>query len=133
MADSKSRPLVLLAEDDVSMKELGVVILEEYGCEVISVPDAQMALEVAYLHPSLHLIISDVVMPGPISGYAMACELRKKQITVPIILVSGWPELPGELPAHTKFLVKPYTLESFFETLDEVLKPNQGAVQATDV
>ncbi|MDX6083881.1 response regulator [Xanthomonas campestris pv. incanae] len=127
MSESKGQPLVLLAEDDAAMRELAVIVLEEYGCKVIAVPDARMALEVAYLHPSLDLIVSDVFMPGPVNGYDMTRELREKQMTVPVILMSGWTELPGELPDKTKFLLKPYNLASLFESMDEFLNSNQRA------
>ncbi|NIJ86123.1 CheY-like chemotaxis protein [Xanthomonas arboricola] len=131
MSESKSQPLVLLAEDDAAMRELAGAVLEEYGCKVIAVPDARLALEVAYLHPSLDLIVTDVFMPGPISGYDMTRELREKEINVPVLLISGWTELPGKLPDKTKFLPKPYTLASLFEILDEFLKPTQSGGQLT--
>nr|WP_259739899.1 response regulator [Xanthomonas campestris] len=114
-------PLVLLAEDDVAMRELASLILEEHGCEVLTATDAGTTLELVHLHPSLKLIITDVFMPGRINGYEMACELRAAGIQIPIILVSGWTELPGPLPSNATFMLKPYTLGSFYERVDESL------------
>ncbi|MEA9787054.1 response regulator [Xanthomonas campestris] len=116
------RSLVLLVEDDTAMREMATLILEEHGLEVMTAPDASYALQLVHSNPALRLIVTDVVMPGPISGYDMACKLREAGIRIPVILVSGWTKLPGEAPENTRFLLKPYTLAAFYECVDASLE-----------
>ncbi|WP_126966550.1 response regulator [Xanthomonas arboricola] len=116
-----NRPLILLADDDLSVREMTSLVLEDHGCEVLTAGDADTALELVHLHPSLKLIVTDVFMPGRINGYEMACELRKAGKQVPIILVSGWTELPGAVPDNATFMTKPYTIAQFYECIDKSL------------
>lgn len=85
----RTRPLVLVAEDDADVRELVVRKLRSEGWEVISVMDGPSALEIARTaRPDLVLL--DVMMPG-MTGLQICAELRAHVATkdLPVVLITA--------------------------------------------
>lgn len=83
---------VLLAEDDDSTRAFLRLYLERMGHVVIDVPDGSRALAVLRT-ASVHLVVTDLEMPG-ISGMDLIEAMRGgKQPAVPIIAISGHPHM----------------------------------------
>ena len=85
----RSRPLVLVAEDDPDVRELIERKLRGDGLDVLSVADGLSALEAARtMRPDLVLL--DVMMPG-MSGLQICEELRSHVATrdLPVVLITA--------------------------------------------
>lgn len=65
---------VLVAEDDMDIRELVVFKLEQNGYDVVAVPDGEAALASIRENPP-HLAILDIMMPGR-SGLDVLHEIR---------------------------------------------------------
>jgi DNA-binding response OmpR family regulator len=84
-----TRPLVLVADDDLDILNLVTLRLERDGYEVLGARDGEAALERAFERaPDLALI--DVTMPK-LDGYEVTERLRQHESTsaIPIILLTA--------------------------------------------
>ena len=96
---AQSSARVLLAEDDVDMRDLVAAKLRLDGHDVISVPDGGRLLvriANAYIgqrtddaHEAFDLVVSDVRMPV-CSGLAILEGLRRAHWTLPVILMTAF-------------------------------------------
>jgi len=91
---SRSRPRILVAEDDPEMRRVVVDALKRDGYDVSEAPDGGrllVAITAHYTHAEaeVDLIISDVRMPI-CSGLEILENLRRTKCDVPIILMTAF-------------------------------------------
>ena len=108
--------VVLLVEDEATIRSLAEQALRRAGWDVLAVEMAEAALALAAQAetPAPDLLISDVVLPG-MDGPALLAELRRRWPELPAILVSGYTDstLRDDLAsAGVVFLPKPYSLKA---------------------
>ena len=114
---------VLVVEDEPGLRRLVAEILTRRGYQVQVASDgveALSALSAATEPPDL--ILSDVVMPR-LGGRALADEIAKRGIHVPVLFMSGYPageELPED-DAHT-FIGKPFTPDALVRKVRALLE-----------
>ncbi len=123
--------VVLLVEDEDNIREPAVEILESRGYKVLSAPDAVQALAVAEDHHGpIHILVTDVVMPG-LSGSQLAQRLLRRRPEIQVLYISGYPEDSishhGVLNAGQHFLQKPFPPGQFLEKVREVLDTRAAA------
>jgi CheY-like chemotaxis protein len=116
--------LILVAEDEGSIREITRSTLETYGYEVIAAEDgAQAVAEYAQNTDKIKVILMDMMMPV-MDGHASIRAVRKINPEVKIIAVSGLAEedkLKNSTNHTNAFLPKPYTAERLLKTINEVL------------
>jgi two-component system, cell cycle sensor histidine kinase and response regulator CckA len=119
---------ILLVEDEESVRQLVRETLESRGYHVLEAPNGDAALTLAAQHKDdLHLVITDVVMPG-LSGHELAQRLLSVRPAVKVLYLSGYAQdafPPSE--AHNAFLQKPFTLQNLARKVREVLGPSSTA------
>ncbi|CAH2601233.1 Histidine kinase [Rhodovastum atsumiense] len=112
--DSPARPpsaTILLVEDDPDVLESISVLLADAGHRVIPARNGGEALGVLRSTERLDALVSDVVMPGGISGVDLAREARRLRPGLRVVLTSGYAaDVLALLGAGAEFdvLVKPY-------------------------
>ncbi len=116
---------VLLVEDEASLRELVRECLEAGGYPVLEARHGAQALEIAERHRGpLHLLITDVVMPG-MSGRELAERLRARRPEIRVLYMSGYTDdavvLHGVLEEEMAFLQKPFTTEALARSVRNVL------------
>ncbi len=104
---------ILLAEDDEEVRELICTTLSDLGYNVLVASNGKEALELCYRYEgSLHLLLTDVVMPG-MGGGDLSREVRLVCPGIKVIYMSGYTEdaivKQGILKEGTEFLRKPVT------------------------
>ncbi|MGA9390276.1 MAG: PAS domain S-box protein [Candidatus Sulfotelmatobacter sp.] len=117
---------ILLVEDEESVRQLVRETLESRGYHVLEAIDGNTALNIAAGHPEkIHLVITDVVMPG-LSGPELVQQLLQARPGTQVLYLSGYAEdaFTNPLPAGSQaFLQKPFTLQSLSRKVREVLGP----------
>jgi PAS domain S-box-containing protein len=84
--------LVLLADDEESIRSMGRRLLEKAGFEVVVAADGREAVEVFERHGRrIRLVILDLTMPH-LDGEACYRELRRSNSAVKVIMTSGYNE-----------------------------------------
>ena len=85
----RPEPLILLADDSITIRSMVATRLERSGYEVAQASDGEEALELALrLLPDLAIL--DVEMPK-LTGYELTRRLRESEATaaLPIVLLTG--------------------------------------------
>jgi two-component system, response regulator PdtaR len=104
-------PAVLVVEGEILIRELVAEELEEAGYSVIVANNADRAIAILEARQDIHLIFTDIDMPGSIDGLKMAAAVRDRWPPVHIIITSGKVR-PLEIPANALFIPKPYVGEN---------------------
>lgn len=79
---------VLLVDDDRVVRGILARVLRQAGLGVMPVASGAEALELLRSGRRFDVIVSDLVMPG-LSGVALLQQVRRLQLEVPVIIVSG--------------------------------------------
>jgi PAS domain S-box-containing protein len=116
------RGQVLLVEDDGEVAALTREMLRYLGFSVVHAASPDAALGALADARSLDMVLSDIMMPGGVSGLELAREISRRQPDLPVVLMTGYAEAAASIE-DGKFglLLKPYTLESLAEMLDAEL------------
>lgn len=104
--------LILLVEDDKSVRKLTVKLLESLGYETLTAEDGAAALVILKAREDIQLLITDVMMPGAMNGYDLANVCSELRPELPVMLVSGHPLDQSTSKQHDRWisslLQKPY-------------------------
>src|SRR5207253_2851073 len=86
VSNGHSHGRVLVVEDDMLVAELAAGMLGELGFEATVAHSAKEALDRLAGGEKPHLVFTDIVMPGGISGIELARKLRDRFPELPILL-----------------------------------------------
>ncbi|MDP9316250.1 MAG: response regulator [Chloroflexota bacterium] len=119
-----SQPMILVVDDQRSIRELVADILTDEGYHVISSADGQQALDRLQTFDA-QLVITDVMMPV-LDGWNLTQELRQQEHLrhLPVILMSAANDIPfnpKHLDRHTTFLPKPFEISSLLDSVEASL------------
>jgi len=105
---------ILLADDDVQLREMFRDYLHMLGYQVTTALDGHHALEILFADGrQFDLLISDVVMPR-IDGIELVEVIRSKDQQLPVIMMSGYSDIDMESSCshlNASFLEKPINFE----------------------
>jgi PAS domain S-box-containing protein len=121
---------VLVVEDEESVRNLAMRILQGYGYQVLTAANGQEALEIFERHDGpIHLILTDVVMPR-MSGKELAVRMGDLQPGIKVLFMSGYTDNAivhhGILDKGIAFIQKPFTPEGLARKVNEVLEDKHG-------
>ena len=117
--------IVLIVEDDKSLRKLARTVLKQKGYKVLVAENGEDALRVSKEHKGpIDLMIADVVMPK-MSGKETAERLQPLYPQMKIIYMSGYTDDSiihrGVLAPGLNFIEKPFTPEMLARKVREVL------------
>jgi PAS domain S-box-containing protein len=129
---------VLIVEDQEEIRKLAQTVLKSYGYKVVVAANGWEALLYSERHVGpIHLMISDVMMPG-MTGQELAARLKPLRPEMDVIFMSGYVEdglvQPRGMKNGTGFLAKPFSPETLATKVREVLGPARsvGVVVVVD-
>ncbi|VXD04419.1 Two-component system response regulator [Pseudomonas sp. 8Z] len=112
--DSALIKTIVLVEDDDVVRPLTAEVLQEFGYHVQALRDAASALEWLRGDQPVHLLMSDIGLPG-MDGRELVEAARRLRPTLPVLFASGYDEreLLDQVRARdngaaTESIVKPY-------------------------
>jgi CheY-like chemotaxis protein len=114
---------ILLVEDEDSVRNLTLRMLNQLGYTVLSATNGEHGIEIAKTHSErIDLLLTDVVMPN-MSGRQLAEMVKSIHPEVAVVFISGYTEETGVhhgvLQPGVEFLPKPFTRESLARKLRE--------------
>ena len=117
-SDGGRRGHVLLVEDDREVAALTREMLSNLGFSVTHVGAAEAALGALANARAIDVVLSDIMMPGGVSGLELAREIRGRHPDLPVILTTGYVEAAARMKeGEFQLLLKPYSLEALAEAL----------------
>ncbi len=116
---------VLVVEDEAALRPLIRRFLDACGYDILEAGDAAAALEVAASFAGvIHLLLTDVVMPG-CSGIELAAQMVARRPGIRVLYMSGYTDdeviLRGALTDDVPLLEKPFTVGILARKVREVL------------
>ena len=122
-ADVSRAPVVLIVEDEFSVRWPAAEYLREAAYSVLEVSNAVEAITVLSSDEPIDIAFVDFKVPGGLNGIMLAKWLDTHRPTIPVLLTSGLTEtLPGFYRGNTRrYIPKPYTFP-------DVAAQNQGDV-----
>ena len=117
------KPHILVVDDEPMLRILAVDILIEEGFTVAEAENAKVALGVLEAQANIHVLFTDIQMPGAINGMELAHQVHARWPHILIMITSGR-ERPSaaEIPAQGHFLAKPYSPNELVRGVNELLR-----------
>jgi len=115
---------ILIVEDEDAVRLFGARALRNKGYTVLEARSGEGALDVLRAEDNIHVLVTDVVMPG-MDGATLARLVRMERPSIQVILMSGYSEdvalgeFSGEDGIH--FLPKPFSLKQLAGKVKEVM------------
>lgn len=126
----KGEGIVLLAEDDRSVRRLVVTELTRRGFTVLEAEDGETALEVFRREKDrVDVLVTDVVMPR-MNGADLAKAAERIRPGLKILFISGHPERAGaglDPTGVTNLLMKPFTADTLAARIKELITGRKEA------
>jgi CheY-like chemotaxis protein len=112
---------ILVVEDEPLIR-LGVVaMLEDAGFTAFEAANADDAIRRLERQSDIHLIITDIDMPGSMDGVKLAHYVRGRWPPIRLIVLSGkFKPAESDLPAGTQFFSKPYQERRLLGVVNEM-------------
>lgn len=109
MAESSSRIVILVVEDEPFVRMIAVDILIEHGMIVFEAGCVEEALKVIQAEGRIDLLFTDINMPGDLDGLDLAEIAHRQQPDLELIVTSGGMNMTDDkIPDHGVFIPKPY-------------------------
>ncbi len=117
----RTPPVVLLVEDDAFDREEGMTILKRAGYAVITAETAVEALRALEAGAQVHLVFTDIQMPGEFDGLELAHRVSDRWPAIALLIASGGSLKNRRLPAKSRFLPKPYLAADMLRHVGELI------------
>jgi len=120
---AKEKPLIILAVDDDNLVLLNTAaMLEDLGHTVLEATSAKRALEMIRSEIRIDLVITDQAMPA-MTGSDLAATIRIERPELPVILATGFAELPPEADEGLPKLAKPFGQQQLADAIARIVPP----------
>jgi PAS domain S-box-containing protein len=120
---SSNGEVVLVVEDEKVVRHVVVEVLNLLGYAVLEADDADAALAAIESRGNLHMLISDIGLPG-MNGRLLADILRERQPELKVLLMTGYAadaSLTTGFPAGMELITKPFTVNALADRLRRML------------
>jgi signal transduction histidine kinase len=125
---------ILIVEDDDLVRDVAVAIIGDLGYRVLAASNSAEALGLLHGTEPIDLLFSDIVMPGGMSGVALANEARQIRDGLKVLLTSGYPARDGTRPvgpSQFPMIQKPYQRDKLALVLRAILDAKQANPRTT--
>ena len=125
MSEHRTRPLVVLADDDIEIRRILKRTVATLDCDVMEAEDGEQGLELIIEYQP-DLVILDVMMPT-ISGWELCKYIRSKPALekTPIVMLTAIGktvnEMTSPLYGADAYLDKPFDIEDIVEVVSRLL------------
>lgn len=114
---------LLVVDDEVALLDVIEIALDDLGYKVITATNGAEAVKILESNQDISLMLSDVIMPGGMDGFALAERAAEIRPGMQIILASGFTGKHGigKLPPGivSKRVSKPYEISAIAEAIRE--------------
>jgi signal transduction histidine kinase/CheY-like chemotaxis protein len=112
--------VILYVDDDPLIAMSTMEMLEDLGHRVIGANSGLHALDIIKSEQPIDLMMTDHVMPG-MTGIELAAASREVRPSLPILLATGYADLPEGAQLDLPRLAKPYHQDQLRDRLDQLL------------
>ena len=113
---------ILLVEDDAGVRHFVHRTLHKMGYTVDLAENGEFALEKLTDNPHYDLVLTDVIMPGSISGLDLYSRIRQDYPATQVLCMTGYSEQVETALSEKHLLRKPFQRNQLADKLQELLK-----------
>ncbi len=121
---------VLVVEDDDDARATLAAMVTELGYRVVEAENGASALPLLEQERPVDISLSDVIMPGGMSGVDLAKAARKRRPDIRVLFVSGYDRMviaqATRYDDSLKLLNKPFSLTDLSRELQALLPNERG-------
>jgi CheY-like chemotaxis protein len=120
------QPAILLVDDERDILELGMLTLREAGYTVQSAVSGDIAMVLIQEGLNFDLLITDIVMPGQLDGFALAQKVREYLPRAGIVYATGYSRainMRAQGVPEGQLLLKPWRLDELLAVVDAAISP----------
>ncbi len=121
VAPPREGAAVLVVEDEALVRRVSVRFLRALGYRTFDCSDATDALDILRSDARIDVLLTDVVLPGPLNGPRLAAEAQALRPDLAVLYTSGYTENAivhhGQLDPGVRLLEKPFTQETLARRL----------------
>jgi PAS domain S-box-containing protein len=125
-ARAKAGETILIVDDEPTVRMLITEVLEGLGYAAIEAADATSGLKVLQSNVRIDLLITDVGLPGSLTGVQMAEAARIDRPDLKVLFITGYPlkaAMDISRPdTSMQMLTKPFTLETLASRIEAILR-----------
>jgi PAS domain S-box-containing protein len=119
--DAAEKLTVLVVDDDALVAMSTVDMLEDLGHDVIEANSGDRALEILREGQAVDILVTDYAMPR-MNGAQLASAARQIRPELPVLLATGYAELPAGPDLGLPRIGKPYQQEQLAAEITKLLK-----------
>ncbi|WP_336667367.1 ATP-binding protein [Enterobacter mori] len=119
----ESERLVLVLEDEADVRQTLCEQLHQLGYLTLEAGNGEQALNMLAASPDIGMFISDLMLPGSLSGAEVINQVRSQYPQLPVLLISGQDLRPAHNPQlpDVQLLRKPFTRVQLAQALRKVM------------
>jgi PAS domain S-box-containing protein len=126
-APRSSRPLsVLVVDDDLLVLDNTAAMLDDLGHAVVEARSGEEALQLLRRTPKIDVVVTDYAMPG-MNGLQLAEAVANECHGTPVVLSTGYAELPGSVRSHLPRISKPFDQAALAAIIDTAMRERERA------
>jgi CheY-like chemotaxis protein len=129
-SQTKTSGTVLVVDDEVDLLEIAVVYLEDMGFKVFHATDGPRALQIAARQPDITLLVTDIFMPGGMSGVEVADKVEQLIPDIKILYSSGFASDALAERSGTQLdrpvIYKPYQRDEFTDIVRRAMESDNA-------
>jgi PAS domain S-box-containing protein len=111
---------VLLVDDDILVSMGAADMLLDLGHSVTEAQSGAQALKLLETDSPFDIVVTDYAMPG-MNGFELAQRIKGSHPRLPVILATGYAELPTDRSIEFGHLSKPYTANALAAALEKAV------------
>jgi PAS domain S-box-containing protein len=111
---------VLLVDDDILVSMGAADMLLDLGHSVTEAQSGAHALRLLESDAPFDIVVTDYAMPG-MNGFELAQRIKASHPRLPIVLATGYAELPADRSIEFGHLSKPYTAKDLAAALEKAV------------
>jgi PAS domain S-box-containing protein len=119
--------VVLVVEDESSVRELILHVLQELGYFAVEAADGVSGLEILKSRRHIDLLVTDIGLPG-LNGRQMADAARVDRPDLKVLLMTGYAESvaapDGSLDPGMELITKPFTMNALATRIRSMIRPD---------
>ncbi|WP_373504658.1 response regulator [Aestuariivirga sp.] len=117
-----ARSTILVVEDESLIRMSAVDLTISAGFRAVEAKNADEAIGILEARHDIHLVFTDVDMPGSMDGLKLCHHIRDRWPPVKLLVASGKTVVAeSQLPDGAMFFSKPYSNTSIVEAMTRLL------------
>ena len=111
---------ILVVEDNPLVGQMASAMLSSMGYSAVVVIDASSAIAEMERGDPISLLLTDILLPGGMTGIDLARQARRRWPDLPILFMSGFADpslVPDDFGTNTRLLRKPFRVGQLSEAI----------------